>query len=234
MSIALPAISRRSFVTVLAAGSLAVCASGVVGCSPAGSASSSKASKIGKVTIGTLPTEDILPFWVAQSEGRFEAEGIEAEVVSFQSATELIAGISSGNVQMAMTDIMVAASVFAGGTDLSLSWVTLGTTAAQGRFGIQTGPDSGITSLSQLAGVPVGVGTNTILEYVMDVLMERAGLSNEQVVTSELQKLPVRFQAMMSGEVKAAPFPHLCWHWARHRGPLRWRTTPRAKTSLSR
>lgn len=162
---------------------------------------------MGKVTIGTLPTEDILPFWVAQSEGRFEAEGIEAEVVSFQSATELIAGISSGNVQMAMTDVMVAASVFAGGTDLSLSWVTLGTTAAQGRFGIQAGPDSGITSLSQLAGVPVGVGTNTILEYVMDVLMERAGLSNEQIVTSELQKLPVRFQAMMSGEVKAAALP---------------------------
>ena len=207
MSIALPALSRRSFVTALAAGSLVVCASGVVGCSPAGSASSSKTSKMGKVTIGTLPTEDILPFWVAQSEGRFEAEGIEAEVVSFQSATELIAGISSGSVQMAMTDIMVAASVFAGGTDLSLSWVTLGTTAAQGRFGIQTGPDSGITSLSQLAGVPVGVGTNTILEYVMDVLMERAGLSNEHIVTSELQKLPVRFQAMMSGEVKAAALP---------------------------
>lgn len=207
MSIALPAISRRSFVTALAAGSLAVCASGIVGCLPAGSASSLKASKMGKVTIGTLPTEDILPFWVAQSEGRFEAEGIEVEVVSFQSATELIAGISSGNVQMVMTDVMVAASVFAGGTDLSLSWVTLGTTAAQGRFGIQTGPDSGITSLSQLAGVPVGVGTNTILEYVMDVLMERAGLSNEQIVTSELQKLPVRFQAMMSGEVKAAALP---------------------------
>lgn len=207
MSIALPVISRRSFVTALAAGSLAVCASGIVGCSPAGSASSSETSKMGKVTIGALPTEDILPFWVAQSEGRFEAEGFEAEVVSFQSATELIAGISSGNVQMAMTDIMVAASVFAGGTDLSLSWVTLGTTAAQGRFGIQTGPDSGITSLSQLAGVPVGVGTNTILEYVMDVLMERAGLSNEQIVTSELQKLPVRFQAMMSGEVKAAALP---------------------------
>lgn len=207
MSIALPAISRRSFVTALAAGSLVACASGVVGCSPAGSASSSKTSKMGKVTIGTLPTEDILPFWVAQSEGRFGAEGIEAEVVSFQSATELIAGISSGGVQMAMTDIMVAASVFAGGTDLSLSWVTLGTTAAQGRFGIQTGLDSGITSLSQLAGLPVGVGTNTILEYVMDVLMERAGLSNEQIVTSELQKLPVRFQAMMSGEVKAAALP---------------------------
>ena len=81
MSIALPAISRRSFVIALAAGSLAVCTSGVVGCVPAGSASSSKASKKGKVTIGTLPTEDILPFWVAQSEGRFEADGIEAEVV---------------------------------------------------------------------------------------------------------------------------------------------------------
>jgi NitT/TauT family transport system substrate-binding protein len=203
-------LSRRSFVAGAAAAVFGAGVAGLVGCSSddASSAGSfSEGASAGRLCIGTLATEDILPFWVAQSEGAFEAAGVNAEVTVFQSATELIAGISSGAVQMAMTDIMVSASVFASGTDLALSWVTLGTTPAQGRFGIQTGPDSGITSVGQLAGVPVGVGSNTILEYVMDVLLERAGLNEGDIVTSELQKLPVRYQAMMSGEVKAAALP---------------------------
>ena len=161
----------------------------------------------GAITIGTLATEDILPLWVAQSEGLFEKNGIQVEIVPFQSATELIAGVASGEVDLAMTDIMVTASMFASGIDVQMEWVTLGTTADQGRFGIMVGPDSGIETLNDLAGVPIGVGSNTILEYVMDKLMERAGVPDDQIIVEELQKLPVRYQAMASGEVAAAALP---------------------------
>ena len=161
----------------------------------------------GPVKIGTLATEDILPMWVAADEGLFADAGLDVEVVPFQSATELIAGVTSGDVQMAMTDPMVTASMYAGGTDVRIVWVTLGMDASQGRFGIMTGPDSGIESLEDLAGVPIGVGSNTILEYVMDKLMEQAGIPEDQIVVEELQKLPVRFQAMVSGDVKAAALP---------------------------
>ena len=160
-----------------------------------------------KVTIGTLQTEDILPLWVAEANGIFEQQGVQAEIVPFQSATELIAGISSGEVDMAMTDPMVAASLFASGTDIRIEWITLGTTAEQGRFGIMVGPQSTVSSLTELAGVPIGVGSNTILEYVMDTLMAEAGVPGDQIVVEELQKLPVRYQAMQAGEVAAAALP---------------------------
>ena len=161
----------------------------------------------GPVKIGTLATEDILPMWVADKEGLFDEAGLDVEVVPFQSATELIAGVTSGDVQMAMTDPMVTASMYAGGTDVRIVWVTLGMDASQGRFGIMTAPDSGIESLEDLAGVPIGVGSNTILEYVMDTLMAQAGIPEDQVVVEELQKLPVRYQAMVNGDVKAAALP---------------------------
>ena len=198
-----------------------------------------------QVVIGTLATEDILPMWVAESEGAFAegaasasastagengtnaadesstnaanesstnaantstGGGANVRVETFQSATELIAAVTSGSVQLAMTDPMVAASIHASGTPVQIEWVTLGTTAAQGRFGIMTADDS-ITSLQQLAGVPVGVGSNTILEYVMDTLMTRAGVAPEDIEKEELQKLPVRYQAVASGQVKAAALP---------------------------
>ena len=160
-----------------------------------------------KLVVGTLATEDILPLWVAQKEGLFDEAGTGVEIVPFQSATELIAGVASGEVNMAMTDIMVTASMVASGVDVKMQWVTLGATPDQGRFGIMVGPDSQIGSLTDLAGVPIGVGSNTILEYVMDKLLEGAGVAQDQIVVEELQKLPVRYQAMLSGEVQAAALP---------------------------
>jgi len=214
------AVSRRTFAGMLGAIGIA----GLAGCSGSGSSSSAPSSSqsaasasgqsasanagMPRIVVGTLATEDILPLWVARDLGLFdEPDQPDVEIELFQSATELIAGVASGTVDAAMTDPMVAASLVAGGTDLTLEWVTLGTTAEQGRFGIMVGPNSDAKSLSDLAGVPIGVGTNTILEYVMDRLMADAGIPDDQVIVEELQKLPVRFQAMMSGEVAAAALP---------------------------
>jgi len=173
----------------------------------AGASASGSGAPAGTLTVGTLATEDLLPLWVAEAEGLYAPAGLDVQVVPFQSATELISGVSSGEVDMAMTDIMVTASMFASGVDVQMQWVTLGTSADQGRFGIMAGPDSKLSKLEDLAGVPIGVGSNTILEYVMDKLLESAGIAEDQIVVEELQKLPVRFQAMASGEVAAAALP---------------------------
>lgn len=193
------------------------------GCGSSGTASSSSSSSSASqastaqqaanqsgetraITIGTLATEDILPCWVAEDENLFADQGLSAEIVAFQSASELIAAVSGGSVDFAMTDPMVSASLYASGADVRIRWVTLGADASQGRFGIMTANPS-ITNLADLAGTPIGVGSNTILEYVMDTLFERAGIPADQVVKEELQKLPVRYQAVASGTVAAAALP---------------------------
>ena len=211
------AISRRTFICstgLLGALVLAGCSSsGGTSSSAAPTASAAGASAEGAdaasplLTVGTLATEDILPLWVAQETGTLTRAGVDVAIVTFQSATELIAGVSSGEVDLAMTDIMVAASMYAGGTDIQMRWVTLGATPKQGRFGIMVNAQSDVQSLNDLAGIPIGVGSNTILEYVMDKLMEQAGVPADKIVIEELQKLPVRYQAMESGTVAAAALP---------------------------
>ena len=204
-------ISRRTFIFstgVLSALALAGCGgTGSSSSAASASAASSNAASSGQLTVGTLATEDLLPLWVAQETGALSRAGLDVVIVTFQSATELIAGVASGEVDMAMTDIMVAASMFAGGTDIQMEWVTLGTTPEQGRFGIMVNGSSNVKTLTDLAGVPIGVGSNTILEYVMDKLMEQAGIPEDKIVVEELQKLPVRYQAMESGQVAAAALP---------------------------
>lgn len=203
-------LSRAGFLTLCAALPLALAGCDSTQDAPTaagdGAQTAGDAQATPAVRLGTLPTEDILPMWVAEQEGLFEKAGMSCTVSTFQSATELIAAVSAGEVDVAMTDPMVSASLCASGTDVRICWIALGTEASQGRFGIMTA-DEGVTSLGSLAGRPIGVGSNTILEYVMDKLMLEAGVPADQIVKEELQKLPVRYEAMASGQVAAAALP---------------------------
>lgn len=161
------------------------------------------------ITIGTLQTEDFLPMWFAEDKGIFKEKGLEGKVkiTVFQSAQELSAALSSGAIDMAMTDIPVAATLSQSGTPMSIAWVTLGSTPSEGRFGIMVGPKSSVKTLAELKGQPVGVGSGTMLEYVMDKLMLKDGFTDDEIKVEELKKLPVRLQMVLEGKVAAGVFP---------------------------
>ncbi len=159
------------------------------------------------IRIGVLPTEDSLPLWVAEQKGLFEQAGIEVEIVTFQAAQERDAAFASGSIDAYMGDIIASAALEAGGSPVSLVTVMLGATPEQGRFGIVAKPGSKAKSLADLAGVPVGTSTASIQEYVVDKLMEAAGVPAEHVKKEVVPKVPVRLELLMSGKLEAAALP---------------------------
>lgn len=161
-----------------------------------------------EMTIGTLATQDSLPLWVAEQEGYFTTEGMPSvEIVTFQSAQECQAAFTSGAVDALMTDIIVAAKLHQSGTPVVIPTVMLGAETAEGRFAIVAAPDSGVKTMNDLAGVKVGVGSATVTELVLDKLMAEAGVPAADVAKEEVPKMPVRFQLLMSGQLKAASLP---------------------------
>ena len=205
-------LTRRGFL----AGTAAAGAALLAGCSgkaaetagsAAGSAMTGNAtSSAATVNIGTMVTEDFLPGWAAEAKGLFP-ESVNVAITTFQSAQELSTALTSGDIDMAMTDPQVSATLTAGGTEVQLRWITLGATPAQGRFGIQVGADSAIASVEDLRGASIGVGSNTVPEYVMDKLLEAAGIGEDDFTKEEVKKMPVRFQMMTSGQTDAAALP---------------------------
>lgn len=161
------------------------------------------------VRVGTMPTEDILPLWAAEADGYFEQQDMDVEVVVFDSAQSLSAAITAGEVDLAMTDIMRAAKLVESGCDLTIEWITLGSTPAQGRFGILAAPDSGMRALDDLSSGTKGVGLadNTVPEYVFDMLCAQAGVDPESIVVSEVASLPDRYALVASGQLDAAALP---------------------------
>lgn len=180
-------------------------ASGAAKASSARDAAGAAAAAGATVRLGTMPTEDFLPGWVAERDGL--AKGVTLAITSFQSAQELSTAVAAGEIDMAMTDPMVSAALAAGGTDVRMPWITLGAEADQGRFGIMTSGTSGLTSPEDLRGATIGVGSNTVPEYVMDRLLEGLGIGEGEFTVEEVKKLPVRYQMMESDQVQAAALP---------------------------
>lgn len=160
------------------------------------------------VVIGTLPTEDMLPLWVAEQEGLFAEYGLDSvEIVVFQAAQERDAAFVAGEIDAFMGDIIASAQLEAGGAPVTIATTMLGTTPAEGRFGIVAAPESGYADLTGLAGVPVGTSQNSIQEFVLDGLMRQAGVVAEEVVVETVPKVPVRYDLLMQGQLKAAALP---------------------------
>ncbi len=198
----------RLAVTLMMLGLLAA-----AGCTPSSSSAPDGSEAPADVTpaaikIGTLATQDALPLWVAEEAGYFKKQGLpSAEIITFQSATECQTAFTSGAVDALMTDIIVAANLQASGTPVKLATVMLGSSAAEGRFAVVAAPGSSIKSMADLRGVAVGTASATITEYILDKLMEEAGYSAADVKREEVGKMPVRFQLLMEGQLKAAVLP---------------------------
>lgn len=159
------------------------------------------------IRIGVLPTEDSLPLWVADQEGLFEKAGLDVTFVDFQAAAERDAAFTAGEIDAFMGDIIAAALLEQGGSGVTIGTVMLGATPAEGRFGIVVPAGSSAKDLTALAGVPVGTSSGTIQEYVLDGLMRQAGVAADKVAKEEVKKVPVRFDLLMKGQLKAAALP---------------------------
>lgn len=195
--------------------SVAVCAAllgSVAACAPASTPSTPGTPAAGaaapaKVRIGTLPTEDSLPLWVAERDGLFEKAGLDVTITTFQSAQERDAALTANAIDGFMGDLIAATALRAGGVPVKVTTIMLGATPKEGRFGIAVKPGSKATGLKALSGVPIGTSSATIQEFVLDELMKSAGVAEDGIKKEEVKKVPVRFELLMSGKLAAAALP---------------------------
>jgi NitT/TauT family transport system substrate-binding protein len=192
---------------VMLAGALAACSTTPTTTPTTTTSSTPAPATATTIRIGTLPTEDSLPLWVAQQDGLFTQAGIDVTTTVFASAQERDAALTAGAIDGEMGDLIAAGLLREGGVPVKVVTVMLGATAKEGRFGIAVKPKSTVTSLKGLAGVPIGTSSATIQEYVLDKLMLAAGVPAASIKTSEVKKVPVRFQLLMSGQLEAAALP---------------------------
>ncbi len=161
------------------------------------------------IRLGVLPVEDALPIFTADQKGYFKKHHLDVQVVNFESALECDAAFQAGKIDGFMGDIVGAALLENAGFDISIVTTVLGATPKEGRFAIVVAPNSGITTAAQLKNVPIGIASNTVIEYMVDESLQADGFQPNEIKTVEVKKLPVRLQMLLSGQLKAAGLPNL-------------------------
>ncbi len=160
-----------------------------------------------KLRVGLLPILDALPFYVAQEEGYFAAEGVEVEFVPVASAAERDQLLMAGQVDVVIDDLVSLLQLDREGVQVVAVRTAMRPTESVAQFRILASAQSGIEGVEGLRGVPIGISEGTIIEYLTEQLLQRAGLEPDEIETVAVPRIPDRMALLESGELQAAMLP---------------------------
>ncbi|WP_175469484.1 ABC transporter substrate-binding protein [Desulfoluna spongiiphila] len=157
--------------------------------------------------IALLPIPDVLPVFVAEEKGYFKEAGIRVETIPVGSALERDQLMQAGRIDAMVNEISGTASFNRDKVRMKIVAVARAPKGDSPLFRILSSPGSGITTPAQLAGVPIAVSKNTVIEYLTDRLLGEKGLSQDEIIKKSVPVLPERMQLLLSGQIEAATLP---------------------------
>lgn len=157
--------------------------------------------------IAVLPVLDALPLYVAEAEGYFAAQGIKVELIPAASAAERDQLLQAGQIDGFITDLVALALYNRESPQVVAVRYAMVPTAGFAQFRILAAAQSGITTVEDLHGVPIGVSEGTVIEYVTHRLLEAEGLPRDAIATLAVPKIPDRMALLDAGELRAATLP---------------------------
>ncbi|MDY4416615.1 ABC transporter substrate-binding protein, partial [Selenomonas sp.] len=152
-------------------------------------------------TIGLMPDVDSLPFIIAQEKGYFKEEGLDIELQQFKSAMDRDAALQSGTLDGDVSDMLAVAFAKDGGFDVKVTSYT------DGSYKLIAGAAESATEAKGLAGKDVAVSRNTIIEYVMDQILAKAGMTGDSINKVIIPQIPTRLEMLQNGKLAAATLP---------------------------
>lgn len=177
----------------------------IVGSSLAGQ--TAEAEQRTQLRVALLPILDVLPFHVAEAEGFFDDAGVTVRAVPVASGLERDQLMQSGEIDGMLTEMTTTASFNRDRVQVRIVRIARTAYPHFPLFRVVSAPKSGITSPQGLAGVPIGVSKNTIIEYVTDRLLTAEGLRPEEIIKRSVPVIPERYQLLMQEQLKAATLP---------------------------
>lgn len=157
--------------------------------------------------LALLPIPDVLPVYVALEKGYFKELGVSVEPLSVGSAVERDQLMQAGKVDGMINEISGAANFNRDKNQVKIISVARSPIGENPLFRILAAPGSGITTVADLARVPIGISKNTVIEYISTRLLTTGGLTAKEIEYKSIPVLPERLQLLLQGQVKAVTLP---------------------------
>lgn len=199
-----------SLVLLLAALVIAAC---IPTATPTTEAPAEQPAEAPTLRIAVLPVLNSMPLFVAESEGLFDAEGVNVELIPFDSALNRQTALAAGEVDGAQTDLQGVVLLAAGGVPIKA--VRHDSFTSDFRyFAIVAGASSGITDTAGLIAAleadtaQIAISNNTIIEYLTTSMLRGAGYEPDLATDYiEVAAIPIRLEQLAAGTVATANLP---------------------------
>jgi NitT/TauT family transport system substrate-binding protein len=161
-----------------------------------------------KITFGVLPAVQALPVFVAAEKDFFTEEGLEVELILFNSAMEKDVALTAGRIEGYFGDLITPMVLTANGTPAIVAAEIFNTTGKERMFAILSAPGAGDHPLAELAVSGIAGSSNTVIEYVADRIFREEGLTGAAGIKMiETKNIPIRLQMLLAGQVAGAVLP---------------------------
>ena len=148
------------------------------------------------VTIGYLPSDHDAALFVADAQGKFAENNINTKLVQFNNGGDLMTAMASGDVDIGYVGITPVLSSIEKGVPVKVI------SAAQTEgSGIGVAKDSGINSVSDLAGKKIATpGDASIQHMLLKYYLGQNGMSIDDLKVSAM-KVPSMNGALKTGKI---------------------------------
>jgi NitT/TauT family transport system substrate-binding protein len=164
------------------------------------------AEELTPITVGILPIADLAPLYHGIEAGYFEEEGLDVTTEIGQGGAALVPAVVNGDYQLAFGNYVSLMLARQNDVDVQIvaNVVNGADTEDRGTNALLVGPDSGITSVEDLAGKTFAVTTlQNVAEVNIRTTLREAGVNDDDVEFVELP-FPDMNAAVESGEVDVA------------------------------
>ena len=169
--------------------------------------SSESKSDTTHITVAFLPIIDALPLYIAESQGYFLEENLDVKALLVANPIERDRLMQSGEIDGMLNELSTLALFNRDEVQLRAVLTVRKPMAGSPYFRILASPASGISSPSDLAGIPIAVSKNTVIEYLTERILQTEGIPIDSIKTKNVPVIPERFQLLMSGALSAATLP---------------------------
>ena len=156
---------------------------------------------------GVLPAADTIVLHVAADEGLFAKQGLEVEIVPFQSALELGAAMRAGALSGHFGDIINVLMQNESGSPQAIVATTSHSSPDNRCFGLVVSPKSKAQTLADLKGKDIAVSSATIIDFLLAQLLQQEGAAPDFLNRQDIRQIPVRLQMLLSGQIESALLP---------------------------
>ncbi|MDR0354567.1 MAG: ABC transporter substrate-binding protein [Deltaproteobacteria bacterium] len=156
--------------------------------------------------IGTLPIADSVSLHIAQRRF-FRQNGLEVELIPFQSGMEKDAAVLSGAVDGHFCEIGSVILQRSMGLPFMVVATSSHTDKTKRNFGLVTRPGSPYKTAAELKGQSVAVSNLYIVDFLTEAILAELGFPLDHLARQDIKKIPVRYQMLVAGRIESALFP---------------------------